>query len=47
MNIHFVHPAQFMDAIKRGCEIIDRPIKNRQVNEARAIVGLPQANERL
>ena len=47
MNIHFVHPAQFMDAIKRGREIFDRLIKNRQVNEARSIVGLSQTNERL
>jgi len=47
MNIHFVHPAQFLDAIKRGREIIDRPIKNRQVNETRSIVGLPQTNKGL
>jgi hypothetical protein len=47
MNIHFVHPAQFLDAIKRGREIIERPIKIRQVNEARSIVRLPQTNEGL
>ncbi len=47
MNIHIVHLAQFLDAIKRGCEIIDSPIKNYRVNETLAFVGLSQTDERL